>query len=131
VDARRRAAGRIRPRAERASAGVRAGKGCGQCRGTGYRGRKAIAEMMVLNDEMRELIVARAPIRQLKEAARAAAPASCASRARPGARGETTLEEINRVTFVAVGEAPFPETGSWQFHALGHALAPAAMATAG
>ncbi len=46
-----------------------AGRGCGHCRGSGYRGRKAIAEMMLLNDELRELIAARAPIRTLKEAA--------------------------------------------------------------
>ena len=32
-------------------------------------GRKAIAEMLVLNDEMREAIVARVPVRQLKELA--------------------------------------------------------------
>jgi hypothetical protein len=41
---------------------------------------------------------------------------------------------VSREVYVwgtGVGEAPFPETGSWQFHALGHALAPAAMATAG
>src|SRR2546423_7243688 len=31
-----------------------AGKGCRECRGAGYRGRKAIAELMVLNDEVRE-----------------------------------------------------------------------------
>jgi general secretion pathway protein E len=79
-----------------------AGRGCGQCRGTGFKGRKAIAEMLHLNDEIRELIVAREPIRRIKEAAR-----------RNGTRylresalllvksGETTLQEINRVTFVA------------------------------
>ncbi|MFP5410789.1 MAG: GspE/PulE family protein, partial [Gammaproteobacteria bacterium] len=42
----------------------RAGRGCGHCRGSGYRGRRAIAEMMLLNDEIRELISTRAPIRQ-------------------------------------------------------------------
>jgi hypothetical protein len=47
------------------------GKGCGQCRSTGYlKGRTAIAEIMVLTDELREMIVAREPIRALKEAAR-------------------------------------------------------------
>ena len=36
------------------------------------QGRKAIGELLVLNDELSELIVARAPARKLKEAARAA-----------------------------------------------------------
>ena len=77
-------------------------QGCGQCRGSGFKGRKAISEMLNLNDEIRELIVGREPIRKIKDAAR-----------RNGTRflreaalalvenGESTLLEINRVTFVA------------------------------
>ncbi len=81
---------------------LRAGRGCGQCRGTGYKGRKAIAEMLLLTDEIRELIVARAPIRALKEAAFRSGVKSLRETALDMARnGETTLEEINRVTFVA------------------------------
>jgi len=77
-------------------------RGCSECRGTGYKGRRAIGELLVLNDELRELIVARAPVRKLKEAARAAGtvPLRDAAMALVQA-GETTLEEINRVTFVA------------------------------
>jgi general secretion pathway protein E len=79
-----------------------ASTGCGQCRGSGYKGRKAISELLTLNDEIRELIVAREPIRKVKEAA-------CRNGTRflreaaldLVANGETTLEEINRVTFVA------------------------------
>jgi general secretion pathway protein E len=78
------------------------GRGCGQCRGTGFRGRKAIAEVLMLNDEIRELITAREPIRRIREVAakngtrflRVAALALVRT-------GETTLQEINRVTFVA------------------------------
>lgn len=78
----------------------RSGRGCGQCRGTGYKGRSAIAEIMVLTDELREMIVSRAPIRALKDTARRngtrflrdAAVALVAD-------GRTSLEEINRVTF--------------------------------
>jgi len=78
------------------------GKGCGSCRGTGFRGRKAIGELLVLNDELRELIAARAPARRLKEAARAAGTIPLRDAAlRLVEAGETTLEEINRVTFVA------------------------------
>ncbi|UCF76208.1 MAG: type II/IV secretion system protein, partial [Betaproteobacteria bacterium] len=77
----------------------RIGQGCGQCHGTGYRGRKAIGEVLRVTDEIRELIVRREPTRALREAA-----------ARDGTRflraaaldlvrrGETTLQEINRVT---------------------------------
>ena len=77
------------------------GKGCGHCRGTGYKGRRAIAELLSLNDEIREMIIERAPARLIRDAA-----------ARNGTRflrevaldlvkdGFTTLKEINRVTFV-------------------------------
>ncbi|WP_226495619.1 GspE/PulE family protein [Ferribacterium limneticum] len=76
--------------------------GCGTCRGTGYRGRKAIAELLVLNDEIRELIISRAPIRQLKEAARRNGTRSLRESALDLVRdGITSLEEANRVTFVA------------------------------
>jgi general secretion pathway protein E len=79
-----------------------AGKGCGQCRGSGYKGRKAIAELLTLNDELRELIVAREPIRRVKEAARRNGMNSLREAALDlVAHGETTLTEINRVTFVA------------------------------
>jgi general secretion pathway protein E len=76
-------------------------KGCAECRGTGFKGRKAIGELLVMNDELRELIVSRAPARKLKEAARAAGtiPLRDAAHALVEA-GETTLEEIDRVTFV-------------------------------
>ncbi len=78
------------------------GKGCGQCRGTGYKGRTAIAEMLVLTDVLRELIVARAPIRSLKEAAKAGGTQFLRESAVAlVAAGRTNLEEINRVTFVA------------------------------
>jgi general secretion pathway protein E len=56
----------------------------------------------VLNDELRELIIARAPARKLKDAARAAGTVPLREAAvRLVESGETTLEEINRVTFVA------------------------------
>ncbi|HET7669376.1 MAG TPA: GspE/PulE family protein [Burkholderiales bacterium] len=78
------------------------GRGCAQCRGTGYKGRKAIGELLILNDELRELIIARAPARKLKEVARAAGTLPLREAAmRLVNNGETSLEEINRVTFVA------------------------------
>lgn len=77
----------------------RAGHGCGHCRGSGCRGRRAVAEVLLLDDEVRELILARAPVRAVREAA--------ARRGFRGLReavidlvaaGETTLQELNRVT---------------------------------
>ncbi len=80
----------------------RAGRGCGQCRGTGYKGRTAIAEIMMLTDELRELIVGRAPIRNLKETARRGGTHFLREAAVALVKGgRTNLEEINRVTFVA------------------------------
>src|SRR6266571_4246314 len=79
----------------------RVGRGCRECRGSGYKGRKAIAELMILNDELRELITARAPVRQLKEAARTSGTRFLRDAAFEAVKkGESTLEEINRVTFI-------------------------------
>jgi general secretion pathway protein E len=80
----------------------RAGTGCGACRGSGFRGRKAIAEMLQLDDEMREAIIAREPIRKLKELAKAKGTRFLRETALDlVAQGKSTLEEINRVTFVS------------------------------
>jgi general secretion pathway protein E len=79
----------------------RAGHGCGHCRGSGYRGRKAVAEVLMLDDELRELVVSRAPIRSVKEAARRRGFASLREVAATlVAEGHTTLQELNRVTLV-------------------------------
>jgi general secretion pathway protein E len=76
--------------------------GCNHCRGTGYRGRTAIAEMLILDDEIRQLIVERQPVSRLKEVARAKGTHFLRESALNLARqGRTTLQEVNRVTFVA------------------------------
>ncbi len=75
--------------------------GCDACNGIGFHGRDAIVELLILNDQLRELIAVQAPIGQLKKAAlehntvflREAAVAKWVA-------GDTTLEEINRITFV-------------------------------
>jgi general secretion pathway protein E len=79
----------------------RSGRGCGHCRGTGFKGRRAIGEILRLNDEIRELIVAREPLRRIREAAVRAGTRFLRDGAVDLVRnGETTLQEINRVTFV-------------------------------
>ena len=77
-----------------------AGKGCGHCRGTGYKGRKAVAEVLMLSDAMRELICTRAPLSQMKEeAARNGFRLAREAGLDLVRRGETTLAELNRVTY--------------------------------
>ena len=58
--------------------------------------------MLNLNEEIRELIVARSPFRELRVAARGCGTIFLREQALAlVASGETTLEEINRVTLVA------------------------------
>jgi general secretion pathway protein E len=78
---------------------VRRAVGCPACRHTGYAGRKAITEVLWMDDTLRDLIVSRAPLvrikahalsqgtRQLRQAGLACV-----------LRGESTLEELDRVT---------------------------------
>ena len=77
------------------------GRGCEHCSGTGYRGRYAITEFLDLSQSMRDAIVARQPLSALLAAARAEGMSSLRESALAKAMaGETTLKEINRVTFV-------------------------------
>jgi type IV pilus assembly protein PilB len=77
------------------------GSGCDHCHGTGYRGRAAITELLDLSPRVRQMIIDRRPINELQATAvqegmvtlRQSALAKVLS-------GETTLKEINRVTFV-------------------------------
>ena len=79
-----------------------AGRGCAQCRNTGFKGRRAVAEVLRLTDEIREMIIARASIRALKEQARREGTRFLRDVALELVRdGHTTLQEVNRVTFVA------------------------------
>ncbi|WP_273432152.1 GspE/PulE family protein [Chitinibacter tainanensis] len=79
----------------------RKGKGCTACRNTGYLGRKAIAEVLRLDDDMKQAIASHAPAVELKRLALAKGFVSMRQiAANAVSRGETTLQEINRVTFV-------------------------------
>ncbi|WP_153118102.1 GspE/PulE family protein [Rhodocyclus tenuis] len=79
-------------------AAYRQGRGCAHCRGTGYRSRRAIAEVLCLDDRLRELIVGRAPISAFKAAAAEAGLRPMRAVAIGiAAAGETTLEEVLRV----------------------------------
>ena len=75
------------------------GRGCGRCRGTGYHGRVAIAELLRLDDAMREAIASRRSILEVKRMAaeRGTEPLRLAA-LRLLAVGRTSLAEVMRVT---------------------------------
>ena len=75
------------------------GSGCQYCIDTGYRGRTGIFELMVVDDELRELVMANARSNLIKEAA---VKNDMRTLHEDGMRrvfaGDTTIEEILRVT---------------------------------
>jgi type IV pilus assembly protein PilB len=78
-----------------------AAKGCEDCKGTGYMGRKAIIELVELDDEMRELFITRAPVSELKRRATDSGTTFLRKAAiQEVIAGITTLKEANRVTFI-------------------------------
>jgi general secretion pathway protein E len=75
------------------------GKGCRECRQSGYRGRFGIFELMSMNDELREMVVKRSAIDAMMDAARRNGMMSMRHDGfEKVRRGETTLEEVARVT---------------------------------
>jgi type IV pilus assembly protein PilB len=72
--------------------------GCGRCRHTGYSGRLALFEVMVLTDELRSLIVKHASAHEIAELAIAQGMRTLQEDAHAKVReGATTLAEIGRV----------------------------------
>jgi len=81
-----------------ATAALRHGAGCNHCVGTGYSGRSALTEMLVVNDPLREAILERMPTRALQDVAVAQGMKPLWNNGLERVlRGETTLEEIQRV----------------------------------
>ena len=77
------------------------GAGCEHCNGTGYRGRAAITELLDLSPAVRQMVLERRPAADLQAAATAEGMTTLRQSAVAKAlAGETTLKEINRVTFV-------------------------------
>jgi type IV pilus assembly protein PilB len=80
------------------------GKGCQECHGTGYRGRKCITEFLDLNDEIKEMILAERPLSEIRYRAVTGGMITLRQSAlRKVLEGSTTLREINRVTFSEEG----------------------------
>jgi type IV pilus assembly protein PilB len=77
------------------------GGGCIECNGTGYRGRLAIAELLNLSDNIRQLILDRRSAAEIKRAAKAEGMRFLRESALQKVfAGETSLHDINKVTFV-------------------------------
>ena len=77
------------------------GGGCIECNGTGYRGRLAIAELLNLSDNIRQLIIDRRSAAEIKRAAKAEGMRFLRESALQKVfSGETSLHDINKVTFV-------------------------------
>jgi type II secretory ATPase GspE/PulE/Tfp pilus assembly ATPase PilB-like protein len=77
------------------------GAGCIDCGGTGFKGRTAICELLNLSDSIREMILERRPISEIKKAAHAEGMRFLRESAvEKVLLGQSTLREINKVTFV-------------------------------
>jgi type IV pilus assembly protein PilB len=77
------------------------GAGCMDCGGTGYKGRMAICELLDLTDHIREVILDKRPISEIKRAAREQGMRFLRESAVERVmQGLTSLREINKVTFV-------------------------------
>lgn len=74
------------------------GRGCNRCGGTGYSGRTVIGEIMIIDDEIRELIYSGASITALKAAAvkKGMVPLKLDA-VKKAAEGITTIDEVLRV----------------------------------
>src|SRR5450432_383835 len=77
------------------------GRGCMECSGTGFRGRTAIHELLDLTESIREMILERRPVSEIKRKARADGMTFLRESALDRVKqGITTLREINKVTFI-------------------------------
>ena len=82
--------------------GLRRGAGCPDCRGTGYRGRVLVFEAVVITPPLREAILGKGDVDQLRAAAsKSGMEPLLLDGLRKAANGRTTLSEIMRVVDAA------------------------------
>ncbi|HTL55061.1 MAG TPA: GspE/PulE family protein [Candidatus Limnocylindrales bacterium] len=74
------------------------GTGCDECRGTGYRGRIGIFELLAIDTEMKELILQKRSNAELKATAQRTMMTMHQDALQKAAAGITSLEEILRVS---------------------------------
>ena len=77
------------------------GKGCDKCHRTGYKGRLGLYELLIMNDEMRDLIVRNASTEELREMARKHGMVTLRDSGMLAVfDGQTTAEEVIRETIL-------------------------------
>jgi len=77
------------------------GKGCEKCNRTGYKGRLGIYELLIMNDEMRDLIIRNASTEELREVAKRYGMVTLRESGMQGIfNGLTTADEVIRETIL-------------------------------
>lgn len=75
------------------------GRGCEECAGTGYRGRIGIFEMLPVGDEIRDLIMRRSTVKEIRDKAISLGMRTLREDGiRKVMEGVTTIDEVFRVT---------------------------------
>lgn len=75
------------------------GKGCNSCKQTGYKGRMAVHELLVVDDKIRELLIQENSIDEIKQAAiENGMKMLIDDGLEKAVRGKTTVEEVLRIT---------------------------------
>jgi type IV pilus assembly protein PilB len=77
------------------------GKGCDACNNTGYKGRVGLFELMIVNDDLRDMIMRNASTDELRDAAKSYGMVSLRDAGMSAAaEGRTTLDEVIRETIL-------------------------------
>jgi type II secretion system protein E len=75
------------------------GRGCQSCKFTGFKGRTALYEILVMDDDIRDMVISRAPVNEIKETALKKGMRTLFNDGMiKAARGITTIKEVLRVT---------------------------------
>lgn len=75
------------------------GKGCDACNNTGYKGRVGLFELLIMNDDLRDMVMKNASRDELRDAARGFGMVALRDAGMDAAyEGRTTLEEVVRET---------------------------------
>ena len=77
------------------------GKGCEKCNRSGYKGRLGLFELLIMNDELRDMVMRNASSEELREAARRGGMVTLRDSGMEGVfAGTTTAEEVIRETIM-------------------------------
>jgi type IV pilus assembly protein PilB len=77
------------------------GRGCDACNNTGYKGRVGLFELMIMNDDLRDMIMRSASTDELRDAARSYGMVTLRDAGlAAAAEGRTTLDEVVRETIL-------------------------------